>query len=141
MEIGGSKKGVHSDIECHVGQAVRVDIVMEVGTMRQEVTVKGAVSIIATHTTLLGDIRYSQQIQSLPLDARDITPLYGVTAGVPFVWGNSNPETNGLVNLRGQGDVAFVIDGSLGVFAYKLIIKSAGEGPALPSNVLRRPSC
>lgn len=113
-EKPGFRKSIRAGIECDVGQLVRVDFVMQVGEVTQTVTVTGEAPVISTDTTSIGDVRYSQQIQNLPLNARNITPLYGLTAGVPFYQGNGNPETNGFVDNKGQGDVSFVIDGATG---------------------------
>ncbi|MGH9328768.1 MAG: carboxypeptidase regulatory-like domain-containing protein [Terriglobia bacterium] len=129
----GFRKSIHSGIELNVGQLVRVDFLLQLGEVTQTVTVVGATPLISPVTTSLGDWRYSQQIENLPLNARNISPLYSLTAGVPTYSSGVNPEVNGFVDNMGVGDVSFVVDGTVG---NSPINSNSGNVPSLDGRVI-----
>src|SRR2546426_3438124 len=134
-EAAGFKKSIREDVQCNVAQVVRVDLVLEVGQVSESVTVQEAVPVVATETTSLGNLRYGQQIQTMPLNARGISGLYNLTAGVPVYSNGVNPAATGFVDNNGVGDTGFLIDGTVG---NSPINGNSGNVPSLNGRVIEQ---
>jgi hypothetical protein len=134
-EAAGFKKSIRENVQCNVVQVVRVDFTLEVGQVSESVTVEAAAPSIATETTSLGNLRYGQQIQSLPLNARGLSGLYTLTAGVPVYSNGVNPAATGFVDNNGVGDTGFLIDGTVG---NSPINGNSGNVPSLNGRVIEQ---
>lgn len=92
-----------------VGQSVTVDASLRVGSVKDVVEVKGAAAPIDTTSGVVGDVRESSQIRDLPLNGRDVSLLFGLTAGVES--GAGGARVNGMkvgsldINLDGVTQV------------------------------------
>src|SRR5260370_802498 len=83
-----------------VGQQARLDVVLEVGAVNQEVTVAGAAALLQTENASLGDVIDTKQAVTLPLNGRDFLQLATLTPGVD----NAGLLGNGLSVNGGRGD-------------------------------------
>ena len=134
-EATGFKKTIRENVQCNVAQVVRVNINLEVGQLTESVTVQEAAPVVATETTSLGNIRYGQQIQALPLNARGLSGLYTLTAGVPVYSSGVNPSVTGFVDNNGVGNTGFLIDGTVG---NSPINGNSGNVPSLNGRVIEQ---
>jgi len=92
-------------LELSVQQALVVDPSLVVGGFSETIQVADAAPVIARETTSLGTVTDFPRIRQLPLNGRDVTTLFQLTAGVE---GDGAPRVNGLK----AGSVEFAHDGS-----------------------------
>lgn len=104
----------------NVNSALRVDAKMEVGAIRQQVSVSSSAVHVETTSTQMGEIIGGAKMTSLPLNGRSYTDLLALQPGVApassgegggyAVSGNLNP---GAVSVSGQREGAngFVLNG------------------------------
>jgi Carboxypeptidase regulatory-like domain/TonB dependent receptor len=91
LTIGGYMITVHSQgfkeftqtgITLEVGQNARVDVVLQVGTASQSVSISAAALAVDTESTTVGEVIDNQRIQSIPLNGRDVMALMQLLPGV-----------------------------------------------------------
>jgi hypothetical protein len=73
-----------------VGQTASLDVVMEVGTVQQLVTVTGAAPLMATQDSMIGSTIEEETIRDLPLQGRQFANLAALTPGVTLQY-NADP--------------------------------------------------
>src|ERR1019366_429041 len=73
VEAQGFEKYLQSGITLQIGQILRVDVQMKVGTTTQEITVIGNVVKVQTEDAVMSSVVVASQITSLNLDARQFT--------------------------------------------------------------------
>ena len=61
---------------------LKIDILLEVGSVQQEVSVTANAVQVETASTQLGDVIESKKILALPLNGRSYIDLLGLQAGV-----------------------------------------------------------
>lgn len=82
-ETPGFRSYQKRDIGLQIGQTLRSDIQMEVGSVTESVQVTAEVAALNTESgTIKGDVIVQQEIQGLPLDGRDFTDLAFLVPGV-----------------------------------------------------------
>jgi len=81
-EAAGFKRFIHSGVVLSVGDALTVDVALEVGAAEQSVTVTGEITQVQTNSSELGGLVEPQQISNLPLNGRDYTQLLTLVPGV-----------------------------------------------------------
>jgi hypothetical protein len=92
VELANFKKWTGT-LVLEVGQSAVVDVALEVGSVANTVEVVGAAPIIETEKGSLSDVKDATRIHDLPLNGRQITNLFNLTAGVE---GGGAPHTNGM---------------------------------------------
>ena len=92
IELASFKKWTGSLI-LEVGQSAVVDAALEVGSVDNTVTVSDAAPVIETERGSLSDVKDATRIHDLPLNGRQVTNLFNLTAGVE---GGGAPHTNGM---------------------------------------------
>lgn len=114
---GGFKIYYRTDVLVELSRNVRVDPVMEPGTVAETVTVSSAAALVETTSPALGQLVNNQDILNLPLVDRDVYSLLELTAGVDSsqktnVFGVPGQEVtvNGSSNA-GAGSVNYYLDG------------------------------
>ena len=104
-----------------VDSALRVDGVLQVGTVRQEVTVTGATVAVNTQNSQTGEVIEGTEMANLPLNGRSYTDLLALQPGVvPFsvaMFGNLSPSGNlnaGILSMSGQRDMnnGYMVNGA-----------------------------
>ena len=99
-EVRGFKKSVKSDLVLLVGQTMRVDFNLEVGTIAQEVQVRGDVTqLLKPETSEVGQVINLRQVQDLPLNGRSFADLIPLNAGVTL---GMQHAVNSGYNLNGS---------------------------------------
>ncbi len=92
----GFKTTVLPDIELQVAQEARIDTVLEVGQVSQEVTVTSTSSpLLNSVTSSVGQVIDTKTIQSTPLNGRNFWQLTQLTPGVSYVQGGQLIPTGG----------------------------------------------
>jgi hypothetical protein len=113
----GFKVATITEVTLEVGQQREVNFTLALAASTQEVTVSAAPPLLNTSNATLGGVVSGQQVQTLPLNGRDITTLIGLEPGtvtdsngpqVLNVTGNSFMSSNGT---RGFTSVTY-LDGS-----------------------------
>jgi len=117
----GFQQFVANDVEVNVNDQLRVDPVLRVGSIQQEVSVTASAIQVETENTQLGDVIENRKIVSLPLNGRSYVDLLGLQAGVaPATVGSiqqDRPVSGGLsagnVSVNGQRETAnaFLVNG------------------------------
>jgi hypothetical protein len=81
-ELPGFKPHVRRAVELTVGQALVLNITLEIGGLSEEVTVTGQTSVINTSSAELSYLVGSEAIERLPLNGRNYTDLALLQPGV-----------------------------------------------------------
>ena len=120
-EAAGFEQFLAKDVDVKVNDQLRLDIALEVGSVRQQVTVEGSSVQVETESTQLGDVIESKKILALPLNGRSYIDLLGLQAGVaPATSGTiggdrlvSGMLSAGNVSVNGQRETAnaFLVNG------------------------------
>src|SRR6266545_2366296 len=71
-----------TDIDVKVNDQLHFDITLQVGSVKQEVSVAADAIQVESESTQLGDVIESKKILSLPLNGRSYIDLLGLQAGV-----------------------------------------------------------
>src|SRR5579875_2811498 len=66
----------------HVGQTLRQDFTLQVGSETQRVTISAQAPMLQTDNAAIGSVVNSRTIAALPLNGRDYTTLIAINAGV-----------------------------------------------------------
>ena len=109
--FSGFQAFVATGIVLTVDDQRRVDIVLQVGTAQQEVSVAANAVQVETTNTQLGDVIDEKKITELPLNGRSFIDLLGLQTGVaPAGTRNEGP---GTISVNGQRENSngFLING------------------------------
>jgi hypothetical protein len=84
----GFKTTVLSNIEIEVAQQARIDAVLQVGQVNQEVTVTASSTpLLNSNTSSVGQVVDTKTIEATPLNGRNFWQLTQLTPGVSFIQG------------------------------------------------------
>jgi outer membrane receptor protein involved in Fe transport len=92
-----------------VGQALRIDIRLEVGSTAESLTISDLPPLLNTETFTRGEVTTQEEIKELPLDGRDFTDLALLTGGV-IPKGDGGDGTY-AVNGGRADNAGFLLDG------------------------------
>jgi hypothetical protein len=103
---GGFKDYIISNFELHVGDRVRLNIQMEVGTAVQTIEVTAEQAGLQTEESTVGSTLGGTTVQDLPLNGRNFMGMVILTAGVQgeTTQGNWSYLAGGRVEDRRTGD-------------------------------------
>lgn len=120
-KASGFRPYTATDITLQVNDQLKLDIVLDVGAVNEQVSVSADLVHVETENTQLGDVIDSKKMLALPLNGRSYIDLLGLQAGVnPAtagsiqqdrpVSGDSNP---GNISVNGQRETAnaFLVNG------------------------------
>ena len=119
----GFQQFIATDIELKVNDRLRVDVMLEVGSVQEQVSISANAVQVQTEGTQLGDVIESKKMLALPLDGRSYLDLLGLQAGVvPVTSGSMQQDrsigggysTNvGNLSVNGQRETAnaFLVNG------------------------------
>ena len=105
IEAAGFKKW-ESTLNVEAGQTLVVDPNMEVGSVDSIVEVTGNTFVVATEGAQVSDVKDALAIHDLPINGRQISNLFDLTAGVEG--GGNNTRTNGMK----VGSTEMLLDGN-----------------------------
>ncbi len=119
---GGFATLVRKGIPVTVDQTTAVNLTLHPGAVTQTVTVTGAMPLMATSNSTVGQLISAEMIHRVPLVTRDAYQLVQLTAGITPVNGSVNnvdfnarpgAEVSGYtINGALQGSVYYMLDGS-----------------------------
>ncbi len=111
VEAPGFKKTERSGIVLTVNQALRIEVVLEVGAVTESVEVTGQTPLLEATRSSVGHMITNQSIVNLPLNQRNPYSLVllvpGVTGSVGWDWNGAQFSVNG----GRQGTNEVMIDG------------------------------
>ncbi|MGO8789916.1 MAG: carboxypeptidase regulatory-like domain-containing protein [Terriglobia bacterium] len=117
VEKGGFERTVRTGLTLSVGQNLRVDAALTVGTVTQEVSVTAQAALVDTTSQTVSSLVDDRRIVDLPLDGRNIMSLAELVPGVLGVHAPeslSDARSGPLMNTNGgrQNMNLFTFDGS-----------------------------
>ena len=118
----GFKPYTATNITLQVNDQLRIDITLQVGTVKEEVSVSADAVHVETDSTQLGDVIDSKKMLALPLNGRSYLDLLGLQAGVApdtaGTIGGDRPvsgyiQNAGNISVNGQRETAnaFLVNG------------------------------
>jgi hypothetical protein len=117
-EMSGFQTTRREGLVLTVGQAARVELTLNLGTLSTEVQVTAETPLLNTESATLSEVITNEQIVDLPLNGRGFHELARLTSGVALLppTGNTQPVRPEVVNGNVIGGVAgsqtrFLLDG------------------------------
>ena len=95
IEGAGFKHYTRDPITVQVDQTFRMNVIMEVGAVSQQVVVTSQAPIMQTETASLGQVISGQAVTNIPLNGRNVLALVALVPGVV-------PQGSSSGNLTGQ---------------------------------------
>jgi hypothetical protein len=121
VEANGFKSAVSSGLVLEVDQTLRQNFSLEVGQVKEEMTVIADAQMVQTDNTTTGGVLDQKTIEELPSSGRDFNNLIGLSAGAANFSGGSQTffANHGLnkdftevsVNGARPDSVSFTVDG------------------------------
>ena len=117
VEHAGFKTEQRSSVEIQINSRVRLDFVLQVGSVSEEIKVAGSTPLLDTDTAESGEVIENQRVTQLPLNGRQFIQLALLTPGVvPEVKGTlSSPLALSGESANANGtryeDNVFLLDG------------------------------
>jgi hypothetical protein len=110
-ELAGFRKSLTRDVALHAGDRARVDFRLEVGALREEVTVVSDAPLLKTESSSLSHVVKDTEMRELPIAGRNFQNLAMLAAGVLPAIGHRDRE--GGFNSHGQWATQnnFILDG------------------------------
>ena len=104
----GFKIAVKPRLQINVTETTRLNIQLEIGTVKEEVTVTSQAELMQTESAALGQVTSGDQINSLPLVSRNYTQIVALNPGVAANVTDSRDLGRGN---GGQGGIPIVSNG------------------------------
>ncbi len=124
-KVAGFQTIERRHVVLEIERRVRVDLLMQVGEVKQVLEVSGTVSTVDTLTSALKDVVDSKRMDDLPLNGRNALQLQGVLPGAIQMGSGSaasgialNTNTVFSVNGTRPSQSAYVLDGGLNMDMY-----------------------
>src|SRR6266849_2304820 len=119
--LSGFQKFLATGIELNVNEQKRVDIILKVGSVEQQVEVNATAVQVESSNSQLGDVVDQKKLLTLPLNGRSYVDLLGLQPGVGPVSSGAmqqdRPVSGGLaagnISVNGQRETAnaFLVNG------------------------------
>lgn len=106
-ELAGFRPELRQGIQVGLGSSVKVDFVLELGTLAEEITVTAAAPVVETTRPDVANAVSEMQIATLPLNGRDFLDFINLTP-------QSNTDDDGRAHIGGMRGIqnSFNIDGA-----------------------------
>lgn len=114
VELSGFKRAIRERIVLQVNQEQRVDFVLSVGEVTEQVTVTAELPMVQTQTATVGTVVAQRQVLELPLNGRNFLQLNLLVPGaLPGAKGSQLGTQGGSISVHGQREASnfFWIDG------------------------------
>ena len=95
VAVPGFRSIRRDGVRLSVGEKLRLDVVLGVGDVREQVTVAGEVPAVRAEAASLGAVVTQQQLVALPLNGRSFITLASLAPGVALPPASSLPRING----------------------------------------------
>ncbi len=93
VERQGFQSQTHREILLHVQQVARIDFALRLGQIVESIDVTGAVPLLSTEDSTVGQVIENRRIVELPLNGRNYLQLAALSPGVNI---NSSPGAGGV---------------------------------------------
>ena len=117
VQQGGFRPYRQTGLVLDVNSALVVDVTMEIGEIKEAVTVSSTAVHVETSTTQLGEVITGQDMTSVPLVSRSYTDLLALQPGVSStssgIGGSGTGAANSGVNFTAAGFSMTPVSGSL----------------------------
>ena len=117
VEKGGFRPFVEKDLVLNVNSALVVDVALEIGEVKEALTVSSTAVHVETSTTQLGEVITGQDMTGVPLVSRSYTDLLALQPGVSStssgIGGSGTGAANSGVNFTAAGFSMTPVSGSL----------------------------
>jgi hypothetical protein len=113
VEMAGFNKEVRRGIVLETGQDGRLDVVLKVGSVTEEVVVSGSAPLISSENATVSNVVDQKKIVELPLNGRDYLQLAQLQPNVFAPAQGSNLGFRGGFNVAGNSEIAnqYLLDG------------------------------
>jgi hypothetical protein len=118
VEMSGFETQVRNDVELTAGANLRLDFVLGLGGLAEEVVVAARATMLESRTATQSNLIDDQRVQDLPMNGRNVVALAGTYAGVTAIRANQD-TTDGRqgpimsVNGGNQNHNLFTLNGSV----------------------------
>lgn len=103
---------VYANVNLTLNQQIRLDIILGVGSMQQQVTVGASPALLETTTSASGNTILPAQVESMPLNGRNYLDLLQLVPGVAINRNYSEGDDNSAPILGERANNAYIlIDG------------------------------
>jgi hypothetical protein len=102
----GFAQFVITDINLQVNDQLHIDVSLQVGAVKEAVTVEANTVQVETESTQLGQVIDTKQILSLPLNGRSFIDLLGLQAGVAPTTSGSIQQDRPVSGILSAGNLA-----------------------------------
>lgn len=106
VEQQGFKSAVRGNIQLQVQQTARIDIILEVGSVGETVTVSGGVSLLSTESSSAGTVIENKRIVDLPLNGRNFLQLVATAPNVSFGFANAGQAGSRQGGIRASQNIS-----------------------------------
>jgi hypothetical protein len=118
VEMAGFETQVQKDVEVTAGANVRLDFVLRIGGLTEQVDVSGRTSMVETRNATQSNLIDDQRVQDLPMNGRNVVALAGTYAGVSAIRANqdtSDGRQGPIMSVNGgnQNHNLFTLNGSV----------------------------
>lgn len=108
----GFKTKINENLRLQVSDRLRVELILETGQISEKVTVSSEAPLVDTASTTLGGVVTSAQLQSLPVNGRNVMDLLQLIPGAMLRGGASSQTVGGAQLFRSSSGVRFLLDGA-----------------------------
>ncbi|MCI0624861.1 MAG: TonB-dependent receptor [Acidobacteria bacterium] len=113
--LAGFRKSTITGIELNVGGKTRLNIVLQVGSVQQSLSVEGTAALLQSETSAVSQVIDNRRITALPLNEREFLQLalLGAGSAPPAPESRLSTQSNSGVNVNGAREAAnnFLLDG------------------------------
>jgi hypothetical protein len=95
VEKAGFQRTVRTDLNLNVGQVLRVDFQLAIGTVSEKVEVSGNPTAVETETSAISHVVTSSQVSQLNLEARNFANLATLVPGAAALASGFDPSSVG----------------------------------------------
>jgi outer membrane receptor protein involved in Fe transport len=112
-ELPGFKKGIAENIKMNASDRLRIDFVLQVGAVNDQLIVSEAAPLVQSETSSVGKVIDSQKIGELPLNGRRFESLLGIVPGVTASGVERSVPGVGVISAGGARTTGnnFMMDG------------------------------
>ena len=107
----GFKTQVRGGLALRVSDRLQITFKLETGAITDTITVTTPAPLIDAASSTLGAVVTGDQIESLPLNGRNLTSLLSVVPGAVLLGGATQQGINGSSTFRSEGGLKFLVDG------------------------------
>src|SRR5262245_30902915 len=112
-ELPGFKKGVAENIKVNANDRLRIDFLLEVGAVTDQLIVSESAPLVQSETSSVGRVIDTQRIGEMPLNGRRFESLLGIVPGVTASGVERTVPGGGVISAAGARTTGnnFMMDG------------------------------